>query len=165
MWTADEIAQLCYEHYGVRLPKQGKPEPNREWTLLAAIVKIQSSADQACDTPGKPAQVTKEVVSMGTGTKCIGQSKMRKSGDILNDSHAEVIAKRSFQSSRWQPQWKRGVSLSQERREDCGNSDQTSLLCFSPAIRPVVMHPLFQCLSLKNSLVVLSAEIGPTTHH
>lgn len=97
MWTADEIAQLCYEHYGVRLPKQGKPEPNREWTLLAAIVKIQSSADQACDTPGKPAQVTKEVVSMGTGTKCIGQSKMRKSGDILNDSHAEVIAKRSFQ--------------------------------------------------------------------
>ncbi|XP_062033398.1 tRNA-specific adenosine deaminase 1 isoform X3 [Lepus europaeus] len=97
MWTADEIAQLCYEHYGVRLPKQGKPEPNREWTLLAAIVKIQSAADQACDAPGKPAQVTKEVVSMGTGTKCIGQSKMRKSGDILNDSHAEIIAKRSFQ--------------------------------------------------------------------
>ncbi|KAF5918599.1 hypothetical protein HPG69_005034 [Diceros bicornis minor] len=97
MWTADEIARLCYEHYGVRLPKQGKPEPNREWTLLAAVVKIQPAADQACDSPDKPAQATKEVVSMGTGTKCIGQSKMRKSGDILNDSHAEVIARRSFQ--------------------------------------------------------------------
>ncbi|GAB1293681.1 tRNA-specific adenosine deaminase 1 [Apodemus speciosus] len=97
MWTADEIARLCYAHYNVRLPKQGKPEPNREWTLLAAVVKIQSPANQACDTPDKEVQVTKEVVSMGTGTKCIGQSKMRESGDILNDSHAEVIARRSFQ--------------------------------------------------------------------
>ncbi|XP_057155953.1 tRNA-specific adenosine deaminase 1 isoform X7 [Pan paniscus] len=97
MWTADEIARLCYEHYGIRLPKKGKPEPNHEWTLLAAVVKIQSPADKACDTPDKPVQVTKEVVSMGTGTKCIGQSKMRKNGDILNDSHAEVIARRSFQ--------------------------------------------------------------------
>lgn len=97
MWTADEIAWLCYEHYGSRLPKQGKPEPNREWTLLAAVVKIQPAADQVCDCPDRPVQVTKEVVSMGTGTKCIGQSKMRKSGDILNDSHAEVIARRSFQ--------------------------------------------------------------------
>ncbi|XP_062997284.1 tRNA-specific adenosine deaminase 1 isoform X2 [Elgaria multicarinata webbii] len=34
---------------------------------------------------------------MGTGTKCLGQSGMRKTGDILNDSHAEVVAKRSFQ--------------------------------------------------------------------
>ncbi|KAM5262510.1 tRNA-specific adenosine deaminase 1 isoform 2-T2 [Ctenodactylus gundi] len=97
MWTADEVAQLCYDHYRIRLPKQGKPEPNREWTLLAAVVKIESPSDQACDTPDKPMKVTKEVVSLGTGTKCIGQSKMRKSGDILNDSHAEVIARRSFQ--------------------------------------------------------------------
>ncbi|XP_051024928.1 tRNA-specific adenosine deaminase 1 [Acomys russatus] len=97
MWTADEIAQLCYAHYKVQLPKQGKPEPDREWTLLAAVVKIQSPAAQACDTPEEQVQVTKEVVSMGTGTKCIGQSKMRQNGDILNDSHAEIIARRSFQ--------------------------------------------------------------------
>ncbi|XP_031313903.1 tRNA-specific adenosine deaminase 1 isoform X1 [Camelus dromedarius] len=97
MWTADEIARLCYKHYGSRLPKQGKPEANREWTLLASVVKIQPAAGQACDFPDGGVQVTKEVVSMGTGTKCIGQSKMRKSGDILNDSHAEVIARRSFQ--------------------------------------------------------------------
>lgn len=99
MWTADEIAHLCYEHYRINLPKQGKPEPNREWTLLAAVVKIQPIAGQTWDSPDKLVRVTKEVVSMGTGTKCIGRSKMRKSGDILNDSHAEVIARRSFQ--RW----------------------------------------------------------------
>ncbi|KAM6222596.1 tRNA-specific adenosine deaminase 1 isoform 3-T3 [Rhynchocyon petersi] len=97
MWTADEIARLCYTHYGTKLPKQGKPEPNREWTLLAAVVKIQGAVDQDCQSPDKSVPVAKEVVSMGTGTKCIGQSKMRKSGDILNDSHAEVIARRSFQ--------------------------------------------------------------------
>lgn len=94
MWTANEIAQLCYEHYGSQLPKQGKPEPKREWTLLAAVVKIQLTTNQAGN---KAAQVAKEVVSMGTGTKCIGQSKMRMTGDVLNDSHAEIIAKRSFQ--------------------------------------------------------------------
>lgn len=56
MWTADEIARLCYEHYRTRLPKQGKPEPNREWTLLAAVVKIQPAADQAHGGNNRPAQ-------------------------------------------------------------------------------------------------------------
>ncbi|XP_053843454.1 tRNA-specific adenosine deaminase 1 isoform X4 [Vidua macroura] len=97
MWSADEIAGLCYLHYRTRLPKQGKPDPNREWTSLAAVVKVESAAQrEALDSPGN-LQVTKEVVAMGTGTKCIGQNKMRKTGDILNDSHAEIVAKRSFQ--------------------------------------------------------------------
>ncbi|NXP32408.1 ADAT1 deaminase, partial [Leiothrix lutea] len=97
MWSADEIAGLCYLHYRTRLPKQGKPDPNREWTSLAAVVKVESAAHrEAFGSPGN-LQVTKEVVAMGTGTKCIGQNKMRKTGDILNDSHAEIVAKRSFQ--------------------------------------------------------------------
>ncbi|KFQ17355.1 PREDICTED: tRNA-specific adenosine deaminase 1, partial [Merops nubicus] len=97
MWSADEIAELCYLHYRTRLPKQGKPDPNREWTALAAVVKVESAAQgEVLASPGN-LQETKEVVAMGTGTKCIGQNKMRKTGDILNDSHAEIVAKRSFQ--------------------------------------------------------------------
>ncbi|KAM4767546.1 tRNA-specific adenosine deaminase 1 isoform 5-T7 [Cyanocitta cristata] len=97
MWSADEIAGLCYLHYRTRLPKQGKPDPNREWTSLAAVVKVESAAQtEGLVSPGN-LQVTKEVVAMGTGTKCIGQNKMRKTGDILNDSHAEIVARRSFQ--------------------------------------------------------------------
>ncbi|NXT38245.1 ADAT1 deaminase, partial [Pelecanoides urinatrix] len=97
MWSADEIAELCYLHYRTRLPKQGKPDPNREWTSLAAVVKVESATQgEVLASPGN-LQVTKEVVAMGTGTKCIGQKKMRKTGDILNDSHAEIVAKRSFQ--------------------------------------------------------------------
>ncbi|XP_072492626.1 tRNA-specific adenosine deaminase 1 isoform X2 [Notamacropus eugenii] len=113
MWTADEIAHLCYTHYSTRLPKQGKPEPDREWTLLAAVVKVNSATECSHDSSDRSFPVTKEVVSMGTGTKCIGLSKMRKSGDILNDSHAEVIAKRSFQRYLFH-QLRTAVSLQQD---------------------------------------------------
>ncbi|KAM9854730.1 tRNA-specific adenosine deaminase 1 [Aulostomus maculatus] len=85
MVTADEIAKMCYERFH-KLPHTGKPEPGREWTLLAAVVQITRSINS--DT------VEKEVVSLGTGTKCIGQTAMSPNGDVLNDSHAEVIARR-----------------------------------------------------------------------
>ncbi|XP_064414661.1 tRNA-specific adenosine deaminase 1 [Latimeria chalumnae] len=93
MLVADEIASLCYEHYSTKLPKKGMPDPSREWTLLAAVVKVECDPGPSRDNQ----KVKKEVVAIGTGTKCIGQSKMSKSGDIVNDSHAEVVAKRSFQ--------------------------------------------------------------------
>ncbi|XP_070763978.1 tRNA-specific adenosine deaminase 1 [Enoplosus armatus] len=85
MVNADEIAKLCYERFK-QLPRRGKPEPGREWTLLAAVVKVTRSANSDA--------VEKEVVSLGTGTKCIGQTAMSPNGDVLNDSHAEVIARR-----------------------------------------------------------------------
>ncbi|KAI4824557.1 hypothetical protein KUCAC02_013061 [Chaenocephalus aceratus] len=82
MVDPDEIAKLCYERFQ-QLPRRGKPEPGREWTLLAAVLRITRRANS--DT------VEKEVVSLGTGTKCIGQTAMSPSGDILNDSHAEEL--------------------------------------------------------------------------
>ncbi|KAM4733633.1 tRNA-specific adenosine deaminase 1 isoform 2-T2 [Anableps anableps] len=85
MINPDEVAELCYERFR-RLPRRGKPEPGREWTLLAAVLRItrRPSSDS----------VEMEVVSMGTGTKCIGKAAMSPAGDVLNDSHAEVIARR-----------------------------------------------------------------------
>ncbi|KAM4721473.1 tRNA-specific adenosine deaminase 1 [Rhinophrynus dorsalis] len=88
LWSADEIAALCYGHYSTKLPKQGLPDPSREWTLMAAVIQVELLQEK---------REIKKVVAMGTGTKCIGQSKLRKTGDVLQDSHAEIIAKRSFQ--------------------------------------------------------------------
>ncbi|XP_053742020.1 tRNA-specific adenosine deaminase 1 isoform X2 [Synchiropus splendidus] len=82
---ADEIARLCYESFS-QLPPRGKPEPGREWTLLAAVVRLSRGSHSRA--------VEKQVVSLGTGTKCIGKSSMSPNGDVLNDSHAEVIARR-----------------------------------------------------------------------
>ncbi|KAM8892564.1 tRNA-specific adenosine deaminase 1 [Spinachia spinachia] len=83
MALADEVAALCLERWK-RLPRRGKPEAGREWTLLAAVLQVTRTANT----------VKKEVVSLGTGTKCIGRTAMSPRGDVLNDSHAEVIARR-----------------------------------------------------------------------
>uniref|UniRef100_A0A8C6U0A6 tRNA-specific adenosine deaminase 1 n=1 Tax=Neogobius melanostomus TaxID=47308 RepID=A0A8C6U0A6_9GOBI len=82
---AGEIASLCYERFQ-ELPRTGKPEAGREWTLLAAVVQVNRSAHTD--------SVVKEVVSLGTGSKCIGQASMSPTGEVLNDSHAEVLARR-----------------------------------------------------------------------
>jgi len=80
---AQQVAKLCAEHYSKKLSKNGKPQRGREWTLMSAIV-------MASETEGM------SVVAMGTGSKCIGRSKMCDRGCVLNDSHAEVLTRRSF---------------------------------------------------------------------
>ena len=46
---ADEVAALCYKHYAC-LPKKGKPQESKEWTLLAAVV-LQTQGGLLFDPP------------------------------------------------------------------------------------------------------------------
>ena len=82
------------------LPRKGKPGDN-EWTVLAGIV---------LQLPSQPLQT----VSLATGTKCLSADRMLLSGEAINDSHAEVLARRGFirfalsqlkqpSSTLWQP--------------------------------------------------------------
>lgn len=80
---ADRIARLALDHFEKKISKSGKPGP-REWTVMAAIVLLRSDTDEM------------SVVAMATGSKCIGPIKMSPLGDVINDSHAEVLARRSF---------------------------------------------------------------------
>ncbi|KAL3284444.1 hypothetical protein HHI36_018603 [Cryptolaemus montrouzieri] len=76
----EQVAQISLKIFN-SLPKTGKPNSN-EWTVLSCIVKEENCKFEA--------------IALGTGSKCIGKSKMSSKGDILNDSHAEIICRRAF---------------------------------------------------------------------
>ena len=76
----NKISKLVYEKYN-SLPKNGKPKPN-EWSVLSAIIQ-----DDTNDL---------EIVSLCTGCKCLGQHEIVPDGSRVNDSHAEILARRCF---------------------------------------------------------------------
>lgn len=81
--SCDEVCELAISKF-INLPKTGKPT-DKEWTILSAVILYNHSTR------------TSRVVSLGTGTRSLPSSKYCKLGLIINDSHAEVIARRSFQ--------------------------------------------------------------------
>ncbi|GAM26192.1 hypothetical protein SAMD00019534_093670, partial [Acytostelium subglobosum LB1] len=84
----DRLAEYCHQHYETKLQKKGKPS-EREWTVMAAFVAVEQLEDSGWHF--------KHLLAMGTGNRCLGKQSMSKDGDVVNDSHAEIICKRSFQ--------------------------------------------------------------------
>jgi tRNA-specific adenosine deaminase 1 len=78
---SNKVSEMCLNFYD-KLPNSKRLHKDSEWTILSAIVMERSNDF--------------EVVAMGTGTKCIGANMLSTDGGILNDSHAEVIARRAF---------------------------------------------------------------------
>ncbi|KAG9069402.1 tRNA-specific adenosine deaminase 1 [Linnemannia hyalina] len=106
---ADNIVRECHAQFG-KLPKNGKPANRNngqaEWTILAGIVMATPVKDQHTTTTtgtenNKESLQTDalweiECISLATGSKCLPQGKQSPRGDLLNDCHAEVLARRGF---------------------------------------------------------------------
>jgi tRNA-specific adenosine deaminase 1 len=86
------LVKECLTTYEKKLPKKGKPQ-EKEWTTLAAIVM-----DLGSHTNSKSNEIQRnlKVVAIGTGSKCLSESRLGKDGTFIDDSHAEIIARRGF---------------------------------------------------------------------
>ena len=65
------------------LRQGGKPQ-GEEWTVLAGFVATS------------PLWGAPRVLSLASGNKCVGASKMCRAGGVVNDCHAEVLARRAL---------------------------------------------------------------------
>ena len=91
-----QVAKLCRDKFSL-LPKHGKPQAG-EWTVLAGVVQSSSAPQEgllASDNASSPPLI--KVVSLATGSKCLGTAQWCPRGSLVHDSHAEVLAKRAFQ--------------------------------------------------------------------
>lgn len=81
-WTHfDRIAKLSHSAFATHAAEVQEKFAGRK--VIAAIVKKRYSADG-------------EVVSIGTGNRCLTGDRLSLNGTTVNDSHAEIICRRAF---------------------------------------------------------------------
>ena len=134
MSLADRIADCALNHYdhGLSTHQRGKPKPESEWTVYAAIVAEHLSSREVRSIDGQDNSKDSRlwVVSCATGTKCTAR---RVKGCILHDCHAEVLAKRGLQRVLWKERLHFQKAL-KEGKHDPYPEHSTHLLQPTPSI-------------------------------
>lgn len=82
-FNPDEIANAVVNVYS-RLAFR---PPDGKFTILAGFVLWNSCTHEL------------KVISLGAGSKCIPENRLCKEGDLVHDSHAEILARRG--AIRW----------------------------------------------------------------
>ncbi|KAG6618601.1 TRNA-specific adenosine deaminase [Phytophthora cinnamomi] len=73
-----------------------KKIPASEWTVLAGVVlHTCASSSPSSDADAKPNDAFR-VLATATGNKCLGRRDLNADGLVVNDCHAEVLARRAF---------------------------------------------------------------------
>ena len=99
---ADKVASLCFDHYAHVIKKTGKPQNNREWTVLACVVaelcvkgtinlvlhyfafsSLVNCGNNVYHHPITGSAPDLRVLALGTGSKCLGQNKLDNQGKQL----------------------------------------------------------------------------------
>ncbi|EKM59450.1 uncharacterized protein PHACADRAFT_191808 [Phanerochaete carnosa HHB-10118-sp] len=75
--TSDAIVEAVFKQY---TSLRFKPPP-RQFTILAAFILSDDNASL-------------KVISLGTGSKCLPGIRLENGGNVVHDSHAEVLARR-----------------------------------------------------------------------
>ena len=79
---SDQIARMSHDHYNQLQRTVETPQPGRK--VIACFIMEDSITGRL------------ETVSVGSGTRCITGDQMNLEGLVVNDSHAEVVARRSL---------------------------------------------------------------------
>lgn len=83
----DQIVSVTFASYAAL---SFRPQPTK-FTILASFVLVHHA-----DLP-ETSRI--QVISLGTGSKCLPENRLPVSGDALHDCHAEVLARRG--AIRW----------------------------------------------------------------
>ena len=82
---ADKISEMVHQRFAQL--SESSSAPNLKCKVLAGIVKTVQKGEEV---------VEMDVISLGTGTKCITGGNISNAGQALNDCHGEVIARRGL---------------------------------------------------------------------
>ncbi len=83
----EEIAKLCINQYTDKIPKQYQCQQN-EWDVIAGFVLETIPKDKT------ESKNLLKVLTLTTGTKCLGISYISQYGNVVRDMHAEILSHR-----------------------------------------------------------------------
>lgn len=133
----DDQAQAVKAIFNIYADIGFKPPP-KQFTVLGAFY-LTKRPPQTCDT-GNPQGFLK-IISLSTGTKCTPATRYSPRGELVHDSHAEVLTRRG--AVRWFLEEIRRIKtltdytsewLSQTDRDSSKDSDERPSYCLQDGV-------------------------------